>query len=173
MSNESGARTSLILARIAEEQEWAYNLRIRDGLHWHAIRALALRPREAGGIDRSVGVDTLKNLVADYRAAQGVIVGTRDERIERRQLEIDEIALLARAEIARAADASDPERHPRLDTNAAKLLLDVRAAEAKMHGDDAAQRVDIEVTTRTQLDAEIDELLVRIDAEPLERKDAS
>lgn len=145
MSKKSDARTALIEARVLEERQWAYDRRILDGLSWQAIRALALRPRDAGGLDRAYGIETLKNLVAAHRADQGEVVGTRDERIERRQHEYDAIALGARAALARKA--SDPD-YPGLDVNAAKLLLDVRAAEARMHGDDMPTKIEAEVTTR-------------------------
>lgn len=164
---DHAALTALIEARVLEEQEWAYNLRIRQGMHWHAIRGLALRPAEAGGLDRNLAISTLKDMVAAYRAAQGEIFGTREERIERRALEYDEVALIARAELARSAEGlvenGEVVVPPHLNEKAAKMLLEVRAAEAKMHGDDAAQRVDVEVTQRTQLDAEIDAVLERMD----------
>lgn len=152
MSKKSGARNALIAARVLEEQAWAYEARIVSGLSWHAMRAIAMRPREAGGLDRVLSVGTLKDLVAAYRAAQGEIVGTREERVERRQLEYDELALLARRVLS--AKASDPI-DPALDVNAAKLLLDVRAAEAKMHGDDKPAESKVEIVSR---DAVLDEL---------------
>lgn len=160
MSKKSDARTALIAARIVEEQAWTYEQRIVRGLSWHAIRGLALRPREHGGIDRNLGIGTLKDLVAAHRAAQGEIVGTRDERVERRQLEYDELALLARG--ALAAKASDP-MYPGLDVNALKALLDVRAAEAKMHGDDKPAEAKVEIVQRAQIDAEIEAMLARMD----------
>lgn len=152
MSKKSDARTALIEARILEEQALVYDARIVRGLSWHAIRGLVLRPRDAGGLDRNLGIGTLKDLVAAHRVAQGDIVGTRDERVERRQLEYDDLVLLARAAIV--AKANDPDA-PGVDVNAAKLLLDVRAAEAKMHGDDKPAEIRAEIVTR---DAVLDEL---------------
>ena len=149
MGKKSDARTALIEKRILDEQAWAYDARIVRGLPWHAIRGLALRPREIDGLDRNLGIGTLKDLVAAHRVAQGEVVGTREERVERRQLEYDELALVARASIARAA------RDDVADVNAAKLLLDVRAAEAKMHGDDKPAEIRAEIVTR---DAVLDEL---------------
>ena len=160
MSKKSDARTALIEKRILDEQAFAYEARIVRGLSWHAIRGLAMRPRDAGGIDRVVSISTLKDLVAAHRAAQGEVVGTRDERVERRQLEYDEMALLARA--ALAAKAGDP-MYPDVDVNAAKLLLDVRAAEAKMHGDDKPAEAKVEIVTRDAVDAEIEAMLSRLD----------
>lgn len=152
----SNARNALIEARILEEQAWTYDRRIVDGLSWHAIRGLALRPREAGGLDRNLGIGTLKDLVAAHRAAQGEIVGTRAERVERRQLEYDELALMARRNLARGAEVEA------LDVHAAKLLLDVRAAEAKMHGDDQPAEAKVEIVTRSAVEAELDAMLGRI-----------
>lgn len=157
--SKSTARTELIEKRVLEEQEWAYNARIRAGLSWHAIRALALRPRDAGGIDRNVPISSLKAMVDAHRAAQGDVTGTRDERVERRQLEYDEIALVARAAIN--AKAHDP-MFPGLDVNAVKVLLDVRAAEAKMHGDDKPAELKAEIVTRDAVDAELEAMLARI-----------
>jgi hypothetical protein len=159
MSKKSDARTALIAARVVEEQEWAYEQRIVRGLPWHAIRGLALRPRDAGGIDRNVGIGTLKEMVAAHRAAQGDIVGTREERVERRQLEYDTIALAAREALARKG--TDP-MFPGLDANAAKVLLDVRAAEAKMHGDDRPTEIHAEIVSRDAVDAELNAMLSRI-----------
>jgi hypothetical protein len=140
---------ALISARLAHEQQWTYDRRIVDGLSWQAIRSLALRPDDAGGIGRNLSVGTLKGYVAEHRAAQGEIVGTRDERIERRQLEYDALALGARSALERAHEVGA------LDVHAAKLLLDVRAAEAKMHGDDAALRVEADVTHHDGATAEL------------------
>lgn len=156
MSKKSDARTALIEARVLEEQEWAWTQRIARGLPWHAIRGLALRPRDAGGIDRNLGIGTLKEMVAAHRAAMGEIVGTREERVERRQLEYDEIAQLSRASLAKAAEVEA------LDVHAAKVLLDVRAAEAKMHGDDRPVEMKAEITTRTAVEAELEAMLSRI-----------
>lgn len=165
MSKKSDARTALIEKRILEEQEWVWTRRIAEGLTWPAIRGLALRPRDAGGLDRNLGIATLKDMCAAHRAAMGEIVGTRDERVERRQLEYDMVALLARAELLRAADPSDPERRPRLEANAAKVLLDVRAAEAKMHGDDRPVEMKAEIVTKTAVEAELEAMLARIPEE--------
>lgn len=146
----------LVAARVVLEQAWAYDRRIVDGMTWQMIRGLALRPDEHGGIGRNVGISTLKALVAAHRAEQGEIVGTREERIERRQHEIDMLALAARASIARAQAAGA------LDVHGAKVLLEARAAEAKMHGDDAALRIEADVTTHDAVDAELDAMLARI-----------
>lgn len=159
MSKKSDARTALIEKRILEEQQWAWEQRIARGLPWHAIRGLALRPRDAGGIDRNLGIGTLKEMVAAHRAAMGEIVGTREERVERRQLEYDEIALLARASLAKAAEVEA------LDVHAAKALLDVRAAEAKMHGDDRPTEIHAEIVSRDAVDAELNAMLSRIPEE--------
>lgn len=159
MTKKSDARMALIEKRILEEQEWAWTQRIGRGLPWHAIRGLALRPRDAGGIDRNLGISTLKDMVAAHRAAMGEIVGTREERVERRQLEYDEIALLARASLAKKA--ADP-MYPGLDEKAAKALLEVRAAEAKMHGDDRPTEIHAEIVTRDAVEAELEAMLSRI-----------
>lgn len=149
MSKKSDARTALIAEKIVREQAWVYEQRIVRGLSWHAIRGLALRPEEAGGIGRNFAIGTLKDMVAAHRVAQGDVIGTADERRERRQLELDEMALLARASIAKAAELET------LDIHAMKVLLDVRAAEAKMHGDDKPVEIKADIVHH---DAIIDEL---------------
>lgn len=151
----------LVVARVVVERQWAYDRRIVDGMTWQMIRALALRPDEHGGIGRNYGIATLKGLVAAHRAEQGEIVGTREERIERRQHELDELALLARASLGRAAAAGA------LDVHAAKVLLDARAAEAKMHGDDAALRIEADVTTHDAVLDELNAALVAMGEEPV------
>ena len=103
----------------------------------------------------------MKGLVAAHRAEQGEIVGTREERIERRQHELDELALLARASLGRAAKLGA------LDVHAAKVLLDARAAEAKMHGDDAALRIEADVTTHDAVLDELNAALVAMGEEPV------
>lgn len=164
----------LVVARVVLEQQWTYDRRIVDGMTWQMIRSLALRPDEHGGIGRNYGIATLKGLVAAHRAEQGEIVGTREERIERRQHELDELALLARGALARAAaggvvtiDGERVEIPPRLDEKAAKVLLDARAAEAKMHGDDAALRIEADVTTHDAVLDELNAALVAMGEEPV------
>jgi len=159
MSKKSDARTALIEKRILEEQEWTYTQRIIRGLPWHAIRGLALRPRDAGGLGRNLSIATLKDLVAAHRAAQGEVVGSREERVERRQLEYDMLALTARAAIEKAAEVEA------LDVHAAKVLLDARAAEAKMHGDDRPAEIKAEIVTKTAVEAELEAMLGRIPEE--------
>jgi hypothetical protein len=140
-------KREIIEARIIRDQAWAYERRIVDALPWQSIRALALRPAELGGIGANVSTGTLRGMVAAHRAAQGDVVGTREERIERRQLEIDALALGARAALERAHAVGA------LDVHAAKVLLEARAAEAKMHGDDTPAELIV-----THRDALLDEL---------------
>jgi len=186
----------LVKARVILEQAWVYEQRIERGLPWSAIRAHALRPDKLGGIGRNLSVSALRSMVAAHRAEQGEIVGTRDERIERRQLEYDTLALLARGTITGEVfepDLSifepDPEDSTRtaiekarakadiesrvkiaaakMRGDAAKLLLDVRAAEAKMHGDDAALRIEADVTTHDAVLDELNAALVAMGEEPV------
>lgn len=167
---DRAARTALIQAKIAEEQaferEWAYDLHVHQGLPFAVMLGRAVAPREHGGVGRRLAWPDLRRLIDEQRAIQGTPFGDRETRIERRQIEIDELARAARASLKKAAEVEA------LDVHAAKLLLDIRAAEARMHGDDAAQRVDVAVTTKTQLDAEIDAALERMDQMDNSREDA-
>lgn len=151
----------LMLASLVFEREWTYTQRIVHALPWTAIRSAALRPIDAGGIGRNYGIATLKGLVAQHRADQGEVVGTREERIERRQLELDTLALLARASLEKAASLGA------LDVHAADVLLKTRTAEAKMHGDDAALRIEADVTTHDAVTDELNEMLARIGEAPI------
>ena len=162
MSKKKHATAELIEARVAREQEWAYYQRVVAGLPYPSIRALANRDPDEGGLGYDLSSGALVSLVAQYRAAQGEIVGTREERIERRQLEIDAVAREARASIQRAAEVGE------LDVHASKLLLDARAAEAKMHGDDAATKIEAEVVTRDGVMQDLNAALVAMGETPIE-----
>lgn len=144
----SASRAELIEARVLREREWCWSAYVA-GFPYPVIRTMSILPPSEGGLGYPLDVTAIKTLVAEHRAEQGQIIGTRDERIERRQLRLDQIALDAQAAMRRAReeDAFDPQ--------AAKTLLDVMAAEGKMHGDDAALRIEAEVTTR---DGVLDEL---------------
>lgn len=159
MSKKSDARTALIEKRILDEQQWTYDRRVIDGLPWHAIRGLALRSWEHGGIDRNVPISGLKAMCDAHRAAQGDVVGTREERVERRQIEYDLVAQLARASLGKAAELEA------LDVHAAKVLLDVRAAEAKMHGDDKPAEIRAEIVTRDAILEELNAELIALGEE--------
>jgi hypothetical protein len=154
---------ALVEAAIVRDQQWAYDRRIVDGLSWQQIRYLGVRPLEHGGIGRDLSIGSLKGMVAAHRSAQGEIVGTRDERIERRQLEIDELARLARNSVARADAAG------KLDATGARLLLDARAAEAKMHGDDTP--AELVVTHRDAVLDDLNAALAAMGEAPIERAD--
>lgn len=164
MSKRRESRNAdLIEARVAAEQEWCWAQYVA-GYPYPKIRALSTLPLEEGGLGLPSGlsVSAIRSLVAEYRVAQGQIIGTREERIERRQIEYDEIALHAKRRIAAAAELGA------MDKDAVKVLLDARAAEARMHGDDAAQRIEAEVTTRDGVMDDLNAALVALGREPVE-----
>ncbi len=164
MTSPDVERYDALRAELVDDQAWTYDRRIVDALPWTAIRGLALRPRDLGGLGRQTTVGQLKSYVAAHRAAQGDIVGTREERIERRQHEIDALALIARRSLERAADAGA------LDVHAAKVLLDARSAEAKMHGDDTP--AELVVTHRDAVFDDLNAALQAMGEAPVERIEA-
>lgn len=153
----SASRAELIEARVQREREWCWASYVA-GYPYPVIATMSGLPEAEGGIGRSLHVSAVKHLVAEHRAEQGDIIGTREERIERRQMRLDQIALDAQAAMRRAREPrviDGVELPGYFDEKAAKVLLDVMAAEGKMHGDDAALRIEAEVTTR---DGVLDEL---------------
>ena len=98
----------------------------------------------------------IRTAIDEVRTAQGSIIGTREERIEKRHALYDDQILLALAARQKAAELGT------IDVQAEKLLLDVLAAQGRMHGDDAALRVEAEVTTRDAVTDELNAMLARL-----------
>jgi len=157
------ARTAeLIEARVLREREWCWAAYVA-GYPYPVIRTMTILPPSEGGLGYSLSVQAIKTLVTEHRAEQGEIIGTREERIERRQMRLDQIALDAQAALRRAREEEE------FDPQAAKALLDVMAAEGKMHGDDAALRIEAEVTTRDGVLDELNASLAVLGMDPVEK----
>ena len=148
-------QADVIEARVAREQQWIYDAHIA-GYTKPRIRALALEPVARGGLGRAVSMSEIRTAIDEVRTAQGSIIGTREERIEKRHALYDDQILLALAARQKAAELGT------IDVQAEKLLLDVLAAQGRMHGDDAALRVEAEVTTRDAVTDELNAMLARL-----------
>lgn len=173
------ARTAeLIEARVLREREWCWQAYVA-GYPYPVISTMSGLPESEGGLGRMLHVSAVKTLVAQYRAEQGEIIGTREERIERRQMRLDALglqatqALTAPSEITVDMDSKERREQriaeARWRGDAAKLLLDVMAAEGKMHGDDAALRIEAEVTTRDGVLDELNASLAMLGMDPVEK----
>lgn len=160
MSKKSSARNALIEARVIEEQDWAY-ARWMERFSYRQMRALGCLPPDEGGLGRDLSPESYRHLVQQAREAAGDLTLSRDERLERMNAENDELARHLRQRVAEAAEKGG------LDVHAAKLLLDVQKREAELNGVDAAKKVDVEVTARSVLDAEIDAMLERMGEAPI------
>lgn len=156
----SSARTALVEARVIEEQAWAH-ARWTERYTYRQMRALGCLPKEAGGLGRDLSPVAYKNLVQQAREAAGDLTLSRDERLERMNAENDELARHLRHRLVTAAGEGST------DDEAIKLLLATQKREAELNGIDAAKRLDVEVTQRTTLDAEIDSMLERMGADPI------
>lgn len=155
-------RAELIEARVLREREWCWSAYVA-GYPYPVIRTMTILPPDQGGLGYSLEVSTIKTLIAEYRAERGDIIGTREERIERRQMRLDQIALDAQAAMRRAREAEE------FDAQAAKALLEVGAAEGKMHGDDAALRIEADITTRDGVLDELNASLAALGMDPVEK----
>lgn len=160
MSNKSSARNALIEARVIQEQEWAH-ARWMERYSYRQMRALGNLPEEQGGLGRDLSPNAYKHLVQQAREAAGDLTLSRDERLERMNAENDALIAMLRRRVEEAHEKGG------LDVHATKLLLDVQKREAELNGVDAAKRLDVEVTSTTQLDAEIDDMLARMGAAPI------
>lgn len=160
MTKKSSARNALIDARLIAEQEWAY-ARWMERFTYRQMRALGCLPESEGGLGRDLSPDAYKHLVQQAREAAGDLTLSRDERLERMNAENDELARMLRRNIARVVEMGG------VDLDSTKTLLAVQKREAELNGVDAAKKVDVEVTARSVLDAEIDAMLERMGADPL------
>lgn len=152
------SRAELIEARVLREQQWIYEKHLA-GHPKPTIRAMSLEPVERGGLGRSnaVSFPEMRAAIAEIRTSNGEIIGTKAERVERYTLRYEEQIELALA--ARSAAAAEN----RIDYEAEKLLASAQTALAKLHGDDAATKIEAEVTTRDGVLDELNEALAALD----------
>ena len=159
MSKKSDARTALIEARVVREREWMH-ARWMERMSFRQISAAAALPVERGGLGAMVSPAGCKAMVHAYREDRGDVTMGRDERRERQSDELDEIARAIRHELA-----ATREEHGRVDLKLVDALLAVGKREADLHGLAAPTEIKAEIVTRDAVDAEIEAMLARLDAE--------
>lgn len=151
----------LIEQRVIREQQWIYDAHLA-GCTKPRIRVLAMAPVEEGGLGRILSYSEIRAAITEIRASNGSIVGTKEERVERYTLRYEEQIELALA--ARAAAAADN----RIDYDAEKMLQAAQDRLAKLHGDDAATKIEAEVTTRDGVLDDLNAALISLGREPVE-----
>lgn len=181
----------LVEMRVIREEDWALEA-FRARLTFPEMRRLAIVAPEDGGLGYAVSEHALRNLVQQARKRHGDTAVTRDERVERQQLEIDARIRAARHDLNRAhaalnepkperAEFGDPEEyaaalgiHWKKVEAAAKMVdaADRRLAtamrdERDLHGLNAATKIEAEVTTRDAVTEELNAMLLRAGREPI------
>lgn len=159
-------RAELIEARIIEEQEWAY-ARWTQRYSYRQMRALGCLPPSEGGLGRDLSPAAYRHLVQQAREAAGDLTLSREERLERMNALNDDLS----RELMRELEERRNETG-RIDLKTLDALLAVQKREADLNGVDAAKRLDVEVTGRDKLDAEIEAMLARLDTPTEIREDA-
>lgn len=157
-------RTALIEQRVIAEQEWAY-ARWIERYTFRQMRALGCLPPEQGGLGRDISPAAYKHLVHAAREAHGDLTLSREERLERMNAENDELARALRAELAERKVEDG-----RVDLKLADALLAIQKREAELNGVNAPTKVEAEITTKSAVDAELEEMLARIPDHSPERK---
>ena len=163
MSKKSDARTALIEARVVREREWMH-ARWMERMTFRQISAAAALPVDRGGLGIMVSPAGCKAMVHAYREDRGDVTMGRDERRERQSDEIDEMARGIRRDLARWAEEHDGAVNLKL----VEALLALGKREADLHGLAAPTEIKAEIVTRDAVDAEIEAMLARLDAEDVD-----
>lgn len=180
----SGAE--LVEARVIREEEWALEA-WRARVTFPEMRRLALRPPELGGLGYAMSESALRSLVAQARQRHGDTTMSREERVERQQMEIDARARAARHDLNRAHaalaepmpdDTAEPEERAlywkkieaagKLVETADRRLAQAMKDERDLHGLNAPTRIEADVTTRDAVTEELNAMLTRAGREPIE-----
>ena len=178
--------TDLVEARVIREEDWALDA-WRARRSFPDMRRLAMLPLEEGGLGYALSESALRGLVAQARKRHGDTTMTRDERVERQQMEIDERARAARYDLARAHAAltepepdeyAEPEERAlywkrieaatRLVESADKRLAAAMKDERDLHGLNAPTRIEADVTTRDAVTEELNAMLERAGRAPVD-----
>lgn len=162
MSKKSDARTALIEARVVREREWMH-ARWMERMSFRQISAAAALPVEHGGLGIMVSAAGCKAMVHAYREDRGDVTMGRDERRERQSDEIDEMARAVRGQLA-----EHMENYGTVNLKLVEALLALGKREADLHGLAAPTEIKAEITTRDAVDAEIEAMLARLDAEDVD-----
>jgi hypothetical protein len=156
--------TELVAIRTLREQEWTYEA-WRQRLGYKEMRRhSALSPAD-GGLGYELSEGQLKARLDGYRERLKLVLEAHvDEHRERQVAELNELSRLAQATLGKAA------RDGKLDRDAARLLLDIHAREAKLLGLDAPQQIRTEVVTNDSVTEELNTMLARAGLKPVEMK---
>lgn len=182
----SNPRDELIEAKVVREEDFALEA-------WRArVPFPEMRRRALDEFGYAISESGLRALVKSARARVGDLAMTRDERIERQQAEIDERAARARFDLRKwHALAQEPQPNPaeydpadyrdalaawakRIEVaNKAIDAADRRLAaaqkdEREIYGDNAATKIEAEVTTRDGVLDDLNAALVSLGREPVE-----
>ncbi|MFM9745017.1 hypothetical protein ACKI2C_46475 [Streptomyces brasiliscabiei] len=180
-------RDELIEAKVIREEDFALEA-------WRArVPFPEMRRRALAELGYAISESGLRALVKSARARVGDLAMTRDERIERQQAEIDERAARASFDLRKwhaLAQEPQPDRDEYADTSehrdalagwakrvevANKAIADadrrLQAAmkdEREIYGDNAATKIEAEVTTRDGVLDDLNAALVSLGREPVE-----
>ena len=181
------SRAELVEAKVIREEDFAYAA-------WRArVPFPEMRRRAFDELGYAISESGLRALVKSARARVGDLSMTRDERIERQQAEIDERAARASFDLRKwhvLAQEPQPDRAEYDDTSehrdalsawakrvevANKAIADadrrLQAAmkdEREIYGDNAATKIEAEVTTRDGVLDDLNAALVSLGREPVE-----
>lgn len=184
------SRAELVEAKVIREEDFALEA-WRARVPYPEMRRLALAE-----LGYAISESGLRALVQQARARHGDTAMTRADRIDRQQAEIDERARRARFDLAKwhaASNEPQPERAEYFDTldyrdalaawgkrveaaNKAIAEADRRLAaamkdEREIYGDNAATKIEAEVTTRDGVLDDLNAALVSLGREPVEAAD--
>lgn len=184
---KAASRAELVEAKVIREEDYALE----------AYRARVpfpeMRRRFLDDFGYAVSESALRALVQSARLRSGDTVVTRADRIDRQQAEIDGRARLARFDLGKwsaQANEAQPDRAEFYDAaeyrdalvawtkrvevaNKAIDAADRRLAaamkdEREIHGDNAATKIEAEVTTRDGVLDDLNAALVALGREPVE-----
>lgn len=154
----------IIVARVATEEQWAYDRRM-ERMSFRQMREAAALPVERGGLGYEIAEATLKARADAYFSRIRATLQTGvQERRARQEAEIDELIRLAVADIAAARRAGDV----RASAEAEARLLKYQEREAKIFGTDAPQRLEADVTHNPGATAALNEMLIEAGLDPVE-----
>ena len=151
--------SEMLSARIVREREWAvaaWDAR----LTFQDMRRLSAQPPERGGLGYMLSESALKGLVEQGREARGDLVMGRAERRERQQAEVDARIRAAREDL----EAARLEGDYRAIESADRRLDAAQRREAALQGLDEPTRIEADVASHDAVDAELDEMLAKLDA---------
>lgn len=181
------SRGELVEAKVIREEDFALEA-WRNRIPYPAMRRLALDV-----LGYALSESALRALVQSARARHGDTAMTRADRIDRQQAEIDERAARARFDLRRwhaAAQEAQPERPEYFDTldyrdalaawgkrvevankaiaEADRRLQAAMKDEREIYGDNAATKIEAEVTTRDGVLDDLNAALVSLGRKPVE-----